>query len=125
MGIPRLYQIFRTIRRDVGNTDFNLIRSFDRQPAVVNVVAFSPNGNRFATGNDNGEVYIYETETGSRLQVINADSTTVFALSFNPEKKQISAGGVDGWLRTFDVKTGKLLQEFIPVTMNQKSKSNF
>ena len=124
-GIPRLYQIFRTIRRDVGNTDFNLIRAFDRQPAVVNVVAFSPNGNRFATGNDNGKVYIYETETGSRLQVITADSTAVFALSFNPEKKQISAGGFDGWLRTFDLKTGKLLQEFIPVTMNQKVKSNF
>ena len=120
-----MYQIFRTIRRDVGNTDFNLICAFDRQPAVVNVVAFSPNGNRFATGNDNREVYIYETETGSRLQVINADSTAVFALSFNPEKKQISAGGFDGWLRTFDAKTGKLLQEFIPVTMNQKAKSNF
>ena len=87
-GIPRLYQIFRPIRRDVGNTDFNLIRAFDRQPAVVNIVAFSPNGNRFATGNDNGKVYIYETETGSRLQVINADSTAVFALNFNSEKNR-------------------------------------
>ena len=86
-GIPRLYRIFRTIRRGVGNTDFNLIRAFDRQPAVVNVVAFSPNGNPFAAGNENGEVYIYETETGSRLQAINADSTAVFTLSFNPEKK--------------------------------------
>ena len=47
------------------------------------------------------------------------------SLKLQPRKKQISAGGFDGWLRTFDVKTGKLLQEFIPVTMNQKAKSNF
>ncbi len=123
-GIPRLYKIFRTTRRDVGNTDFNLIRAFDRQSSAVNVVAFSASGKQIAIGGDTGEVRIYETETGDHVWTLSADSTSVFALAFNPNKNQIVVGGFDGWLRTFDLESGKIVKKFIPVPLNEKTKEN-
>ena len=39
--IPRLYKIFREIRRDVGNTDFNLIQAYEAQSGTIEGIAFS------------------------------------------------------------------------------------
>ena len=113
--IPRLYKIFREIRRDVGNTDFNLIQAYEAQSGTIEGVAFSADGSRFATGSAGGEARIYNVEDGTRLASMQGDAVGVFAVSFHPNGTQLATGGFDGKIRIFDTASGKLLNAFISV----------
>ena len=113
--IPRLYKIFREIRRDVGNTDFNLIQAYEAQSGTIEGVAFSADGSRFATGNAGGEARIYNVEDGERLASMQGDAVGVFAVSFHPNGTQLATGGFDGKIRIFDTASGKLLNAFMSV----------
>jgi len=113
--IPRLYKIFREIRRDVGNTDFNLIQAYEAQSGTIEGVAFSADGSRLATGSTGGEARVYNTEDGTRLASMQGDAVGVFAVSFHPDGTQLATGGFDGKIRIFDTATGKLLNAFMSV----------
>ncbi len=113
--IPRLYKIFREIRRDVGNTDFNLIKAYEAQSGSIEAVAFSGDGKSFAVGNAAGEVRVYDVETGTRLSTMSGDTVGVFAVTFHPDGTKVAAGGFDGKIRIFDAATGKLVKAFIAV----------
>jgi WD40 repeat protein len=113
--IPRLYKIFREIRRDVGNTDFNLIQAYEAQSGTIEGVAFSADGSRFATGSAGGEARIYNVEDGKRLASMQGDAVGVFAVSFHPDGTQLATGGFDGKIRIFDASSGKLLNAFMSV----------
>jgi WD40 repeat protein len=113
--IPRLYKIFREIRRDVGNTDFNLIQAYEAQSGTIEGVAFSADGSRFATGSAGGEARIYNVEDGKRLASMQGDAVGVFAVSFHPDGTQLATGGFDGKIRIFDTASGKLLNAFMSV----------
>ena len=113
--IPRLYRIFRQTRRDVGNTDFNLIRAYEAQSGSIEAVAFSTDGSRFAVGSSAGEVRIYNVADGKRLATLQGDTVGVFAVAFHPNGKQLAAGGFDGKIRVFDTASGKLLNAFMSV----------
>ena len=113
--IPRLYRIFRETRRDVGNTDFNLIRAYEAQAGSIEAVAFSPDGQRVAIGSAAGEVRIYNVADGKRLATTYGDAVAVFAVSFHSGGKQVAAGGFDGKIRVFDTASGKLLNAFMSV----------
>ena len=112
--IPRLYKIFREIRRDVGNTDFNLIRAYEAQSGSIEGVAFSVDGSRFATGSVGGEARIYNVADGKRLASMQGDTVGVFAVSFHPDGTQLATGGFDGKIRIFDA-AGKLRNAFMSV----------
>jgi WD40 repeat protein len=113
--IPRLYKIFREIRRDVGNTDFNLIQAYEAQSGSIEGIAFSADGSRFATGCAGGETRIYNVEDGKRLASMQGDAVGVFAVSFHPDGTQVATAGFDGKIRVFDAASGKLLNAFISV----------
>ena len=113
--IPRLYRMFRQRRRDVGNTDFNLIRAYEAQAGSIDAVAFSADGKKFAVGSSAGEVRVYNVSDGKRLLTVEADTVSVFAIAFHPEGTQLAAGGFDGKVRIFDAQTGELLKVFMSV----------
>ena len=91
--VPRLYRMFRQTRRDVGNTDFNLIRAYEAQAGTIESVAFSVDGSKFAVGSSAGEVRIYSVSDGKRLHTMTADTVSVFAVSFHPDGTQLATGG--------------------------------
>lgn len=113
--VPRLYRIFRETRRDVGNTDFNLIRAFEAQPGPVNAVAFSPDASLIAVGSATGAARVYNVQDGTRVADLEGDKVGVFALAFHPDGKQLAVAGFDGQVRLFDVASGDLVTEFTPV----------
>ena len=114
--IPRLYRMFRETRRDVGNTDFNLIRAYEAQAGSIDSVTFSAEmSNKFAVGSSAGEVRIYNVSDGKRLLTMEADTVSVFAVAFHPEGTQLAAGGFDGKVRIFDAQTGEPLKVFMSV----------
>ena len=113
--IPRLYRMFRQTRRDVGNTDFNLIRAYEAQSGAIKSVAFSFDGSKFATGSSSGEARIYNVSDGKRLASMPGDTVSVFALAFHPDGTQLAAGGFDGKIRIFDANSGQQLNIFMSV----------
>ncbi len=113
--IPRLYRMFRQTRRDVGNTDFNLIRAYEAQSGSIDAVAFSADGSKFAVGSSSGEARIYNVANGKRLASMQGDTVGVFALAFHPDGTQLATGGFDGKIRIFDANSGKQLNIFISV----------
>ena len=113
--IPRLYRMFRQTRRDVGNTDFNLIRAYEAQSGAIKSVAFSSDGSKFATGSSSGEARIYNVADGKRLASMQGDTVSVFALAFNPDGTQLASGGFDGKIRVFDTNSGQQLKIFMSV----------
>lgn len=119
--IPRLYKMFRERRRDVGNTDFNLIRAYEAQSGAIKSVAFSSDGSKFATGSSSGEVRVYNVTDGKRLASMQGDTVSVFALSFHPEGTQLAAGGFDGKIRIFDVNSGSQLRIFMSVPIETEA----
>lgn len=113
--VPRLYRMFRQTRRDVGNTDFNLIRAYEPQSGSIQSVAFSADGSKFAVGSSAGEARIYNVANGKRLLSMQGDTVGVFALAFHPEGAQLATGGFDGKIRIFDANSGKQLNIFMSV----------
>ena len=119
--VPRLYRMFRQTRRDVGNTDFNLIRAYEAQAGTIESVAFSVDGSKFAVGSSAGEVRIYSVSDGKRLHTMTADTVSVFAVSFHPDGTQLAAGGFDGKIRIFDTQTGEQLEIFMSVPIEENA----
>lgn len=113
--IPRLYKMFRETRRDVGNTDFNLIRAYEAQGGSIDAVAFSTDGNKFAVGSSAGEARIYNVSDGKRLLSMQGDTVGIFALAFHPDGTKLATGGFDGKIRVFDANSGKQLHIFMSV----------
>ncbi|HIK95725.1 MAG TPA: hypothetical protein EYG03_27585, partial [Planctomycetes bacterium] len=68
-GEPRLYRVFRTSKRVIGD-DANLIRRFPRLKGRVFDVAISPDGKRIAAGScvdGTGEVKVYANDFDAEL----------------------------------------------------------
>ena len=78
-------------------------------------VSFSPNGKRIASGNNDGTVKIWDTETGQVTLTINATRKTngrpriVASVAFSPEGNRIVSLDEYGVLKVWDVDTGRQL----------------
>lgn len=145
-GRPRLYKIFRTRKRIIGD-DFNHIRSYEKLPGRIFDLQFSSDGKFFVAGSSDattGAASIYETGDFDEAQVNNggglgevrneiaARSTKsavrhklegiagpVFAVAYRPDGKQVVVAGFDGTLRFYDAATGKALNQVVPVSINR------
>ena len=69
-GVPKIYQMFRTKARQIGD-DFNLIRAFPgAMPGRIFAVKFSPDGNRVVAGSSSdgkGEVRVYNADDAKQV----------------------------------------------------------
>ena len=146
-GTPKLYKIFRTRKRIIGD-DFNHIRDYTKMPGRIFALDFNKDGSLFVCGSSTGTggaVNIYTTGEFKEAEINNgaglgevrkqiADRSAkkmlkhslpgitgpVFAVAFRPDGKQVAVGGFDGMIRLYDVESGKLTKEFVPVTISAK-----
>jgi WD40 repeat protein len=145
-GQPRLYKIFRTRKRVIGD-DFNHIRSYEKLEGRIYGLKFSSDGKLFVAGASNattGSASIYETGEFDESKINNAGGLgevrnqiaarsrkpalkhklegiagPVFAVAFRPDGKQVVVGGFDGSLRFYDVATGKAVNRLVPVQIDE------
>lgn len=124
-GEPKLYKIFRTQARKIGD-DFNRIRSYAKLPGRIFDLQFNKDGSQFVVGASTatgGSARIYETDTGKLLHELPEIESPIFAVAFRPDGGQVAIGGFDGQVRLYDAKTGKLLKSFIPVPITPEQKT--
>lgn len=118
-GEPKLYKIFRTQARQIGD-DFNRLRGYARMPGRVVDVEFNADGSRFVAASSNatsGAARIYKTDTEQPQFELAGHPAGLFAVAFRPDGKMVATGGLDGVVRLFDAETGKLVKDFVPVTI--------
>ncbi|MGC1275295.1 MAG: c-type cytochrome domain-containing protein [Planctomycetaceae bacterium] len=123
-GEPKLYQIFRTQDRKIGD-DFNRIRAYQPLAGRIFDLQSNADGTKFVVGAStalSGAARIYDVEAGTLLHELKlADGkplpAPVYAVAFRPDGKQVAVAGFDGFVRLFDVESGSLLKEFSPAPL--------
>ncbi len=116
-GIPKLYQIYRTKARVIGD-DFNLVRQYDPLPGRIFTAKFNADGSRFVVASSDGavgEVRVYQTDDAKLVAKLEGQQGAVYAVAFRRDGREIASGGFDGLLRLNDAESGKLIKEFVPV----------
>jgi WD40 repeat protein len=90
-------------------------RVFTGAAAIVTSVAISRDGRRFASGGSSYRpvVNLWDTATGETLHTFELNAGSVTALDFSPSGDSLLVGWEDGYLRIYDVGTGKLEREIV------------
>jgi WD40 repeat protein len=73
----------------------------------VTALAFSPNGRRLATGSLDGDLKLWETQTGRQLDSLSGNLGQVLDLAFSPDGARLATSSSDGTVRLWDVGTGQ------------------
>jgi WD40 repeat protein len=119
-GVPKLYQMYRTKARVIGD-DFNLIRAFSPpMPGRIFACKFSPDGSRaiFGSSNDGkGEVHVYETATGKLLSTFKGVQGPIYAVAHHPKEKVVASAGFDGIVYLHNPDNGVLIRQFVAVPL--------
>ena len=82
----------------------------DDQGNTVWSVAFSPDGQRIATGGNNFKIVVYDSKTGVKLWE-DDQGNTVISVAFSPDGQRIATGGNNFKIVVYDSKTGVKLWE--------------
>jgi WD40 repeat protein len=72
-------------------------------PGPVWTIAFSPDGETFASGGDDLEVKLWRIREGRCVMTLPGHSTVVWALVFSPDGKRLASGGAERVIRLWDV----------------------
>ncbi|KTW27836.1 uncharacterized protein T551_02803 [Pneumocystis jirovecii RU7] len=73
---------------------------------------FSPkSGSYLSTGSGDGNVRIWDCDTGTPLHILKGHSNWVLCVSWSPDAKLLASGSMDNTIRLWDPKTGKNLGE--------------
>lgn len=91
---------------DLDNPDKKPREFGERHRGPVHSIAFSPDGQRIATGGDDSVIRLWNTASGSMLHTLANHSGPVTSVQFASAKRLVSAGK-DFRLVVWDVETGK------------------
>lgn len=113
-GEPRLYKIFRTQARQIGD-DFNLIRAYPKLPGRICDLDFAPSGARFVCGASTavgGAARIYQTDDPAKTIDLADITGPTFAVAFRPDEQQVAVSGFDGQIRLYNATSGQAERVF-------------
>jgi WD40 repeat protein len=67
-------------------------------------------GTRIVSGDDQGDVQVWDAATRSVVNRFAGYSGSIFAISLSPDGNILAAGGIEGSIRLWSLRTGKLLR---------------
>ena len=90
-------------------TDSDLSKSvFIQTFGYVLSVAISPDGQRLATGDGNGQVRLWRTSDGQPLAILQDGATSwVWSVAFSPDGQRLASGSVDQTVKLWNLQTGQ------------------
>lgn len=97
----------------VNFTNSDLSKSvFSEILVSISSVAFSPDGKLLATGDANGQTYLWQVEDGKLLFTFTGHSIWVRSVAFSPDGQTLASGSDDQTVKLWDVRNGKCLKTF-------------
>jgi WD40 repeat protein len=76
----------------------------------IESLVFSPDGERLATGSNDGTAKIWDVRTGTLVRDLKGHTNTVFRVAFDPaDPSRVATASADGMARIWDSDTGKSL----------------
>ena len=75
----------------------------------VNSVALSPDGRTLATGDSNGNAYLWSADTGRQIAVLHGSGARVFAVAFSSDGTMVATGFGNGSASLWNAATGQLI----------------
>ena len=82
---------------------------FRSHPGPVIDVACSPDGARFASTGESGEIHLCDLATGEVLRTLTGHSSWVNGLDWSPDGSRLASSGYDQTVRIWDVASGQEL----------------
>ncbi len=95
----------------------NLIRTLSGHSADVTALAFSPEGQRLATGSQDATARIWDLTSGAELHVMTDHTEAIEELAFSPDGDWLATASDDRSLKIWDVATGELLRDLTGFTI--------
>ncbi len=92
---------------DFRRTDLRSAR-FTQYLGSIRDIAFSPDGRFFATGDTNGELYIYRADAGRQMARIGHRGW-LWSITYSPNGKMLASGGEDSEIELWDAESGENL----------------
>ncbi len=118
-GEPKLYKMIRTQARVIGD-DFNRLATYQALPGRVFSLDFNADGSRFlavSSTSEKGFARIYDTATAAPKFELSGATRGLFAGAYSPDGKTVITAGFEGIVRVYNAEDGKLVREFVPVTV--------
>jgi WD40 repeat protein len=73
-------------------------------------VAFSPDGNKVASGSKDKTIKLWNVSTGKPLQTLSDHRDKVQSVAFSPNGAILASGSEDNTIKLWDIETGKLIR---------------
>ena len=82
----------------------------DKSDDWVWSVAFSPDGNILASGNDNNTIKLWNASKGECLKTLQGHTDRVWSVVFNPDGTTLASASDDHTVKIWHVRTGEMLK---------------
>jgi WD40 repeat protein len=76
----------------------------------VLAIAFSPDGQTIATGDDTAQICLWDVASGKKLATLTGHNSWIRAIAFSPDGQMLATGSQDQTVRLWDVPTQQPIQ---------------
>ena len=76
----------------------------------VNTVAFSADSKILASGSEDGNLYLWDVETGKKLKALTEATENIFSVAFSSDGRTLVSGNAGNTIRLWDIATGEKLK---------------
>ncbi|HEY9642751.1 MAG TPA: NB-ARC domain-containing protein [Coleofasciculaceae cyanobacterium] len=83
---------------------------FTERLSGIDSVAFTPDGERLATGGVDGKIRLWQVADGKQLLLIQGHQSWILSVSFSPDGQILASGGEDFTICLWDVASGQCLR---------------
>ena len=81
-----------------------------REDEEIMGVALNPDGTRLATAGQNGELKLWDMETGDQISTLFADEPALFGVDYSPDGRYLATAGSDGFVNLHILSAEELMK---------------